>query len=74
MTGWLAMQFLHREPPEPPRGPGIAIGDHGWANGVWGGMRRALSEGETGEGEHIDIALFDALLARTTCPATPDDG
>ncbi|MEM7250607.1 MAG: CoA transferase [Pseudomonadota bacterium] len=63
MTGWLAMQFLHREPPEKPRGPGIAIGDTTAGLTAFGAICAALFRRErTGEGEHIDIALFDALF------------
>ena len=63
MTGWLAMQFLHRDPPEAPRGPGIAIGDTTAGLTAFGAVCAALYKREkTGEGEHIDIALFDALF------------
>jgi crotonobetainyl-CoA:carnitine CoA-transferase CaiB-like acyl-CoA transferase len=63
MTGWLAMQFLHRDPPEEPRGPGIAIGDVIAGLTAFGAICAALYAREhTGEGEHIDIALFDALF------------
>jgi crotonobetainyl-CoA:carnitine CoA-transferase CaiB-like acyl-CoA transferase len=63
MTGWLAMQFLHRDPPEAPRGPGIAIGDTTAGLTAFGAICAALYKREkTGAGEHIDIALFDALF------------
>jgi CoA:oxalate CoA-transferase len=63
MTGWLGMQFLHREPPEPPRGPGIAIGDTTAGLTAFGAVCAALFKRErAGTGEHIDIALFDALF------------
>lgn len=63
MTGWLAMQFLHRDPPETPRGPGIAIGDTTAGLTAFGAICAALYKREkTGVGEHIDIALFDALF------------
>lgn len=63
MTGWLGLQFLHRNPPEPPRGPGIAIGDTTAGLTAFGAICAALFKREqTGEGEHIDIALFDALF------------
>lgn len=63
MTGWLAMQFLHRDPPEEPRGPGIAIGDVTAGLTAFGAICAALYKREkTGAGEYIDIALFDALF------------
>ncbi|MEE8305308.1 MAG: CaiB/BaiF CoA-transferase family protein [Candidatus Tectomicrobia bacterium] len=63
MTGWLGLQFLHRDPPETPRGPGIAIGDTTAGLTAFGAICAALFKREqTGEGEHIDIALFDALF------------
>jgi formyl-CoA transferase len=63
MTGWLAMQFLHRDPPEEPRGPGIAIGDATAGLTAFGAICAALYKREkTGAGEYIDIALFDALF------------
>jgi crotonobetainyl-CoA:carnitine CoA-transferase CaiB-like acyl-CoA transferase len=63
MTGWLAMQFLHRDPPEEPHGPGIAIGDVIAGLTAFGAICAALyAREQTGEGEHIDIALFDALF------------
>jgi len=63
MTGWLAMQFLHRDPPEEPRGPGIAIGDTTAGLTAYGAIVTALyRKAMTGEGEHIDIALFDSLF------------
>ena len=64
MTGWLAMQFLHREPPEAPRGPGIAIADVITGITAFGAICAALFKRErTGEGEWIDVALFDSLFA-----------
>lgn len=63
MTGWLALQFLHRDPPEAPRGPGIAIGDTTAGLTAFGAVCAALYKRErTGEGDHIDIALFDSLF------------
>jgi crotonobetainyl-CoA:carnitine CoA-transferase CaiB-like acyl-CoA transferase len=62
MTGWLGMQFLHRDPPEMPRGPGIAIADTTTGLTAFGAVGAALyRKAMTGEGEHIDIALFDSL-------------
>lgn len=64
MTGWLAMQFLHRDPPEAPRGPGIAIADVITGITAFGAICAALFKRErTGEGEWIDVALFDSLFA-----------
>lgn len=64
MTGWLAMQFLHRNPPEAPRGPGIAIADVITGITAFGAICAALFKRErTGEGEWIDVALFDSLFA-----------
>jgi crotonobetainyl-CoA:carnitine CoA-transferase CaiB-like acyl-CoA transferase len=63
MTGWLAMQFLHRAPPEQPRGPGIAIADVVTGISAFGAICAALLRRErTGAGEHIDVALFDTLF------------
>jgi len=63
MSGWLALQFLHRTPPERPRGPGIAIGDTTAGLTAFGAVCAALFNRErTGAGEHIDISLFDALF------------
>lgn len=63
MTGWLAMQFMHRNPPEEPRGPGIAIGDVIAGISAFGGVCAALvNRKATGKGAHIDIALFDSLF------------
>ncbi|NKB56544.1 MAG: hypothetical protein GKS00_09425 [Alphaproteobacteria bacterium] len=63
MTGWLGMQFLHRDPPETPRGPGIAIADTTTGLTAFGAVATALyRKAMTGEGEHIDIALFDSLF------------
>jgi crotonobetainyl-CoA:carnitine CoA-transferase CaiB-like acyl-CoA transferase len=64
MTGWLAMQFLHHNPPEPPRGPGIAIADVVTGISAFGAICAALFRRErTGDGEYIDVALFDTLFA-----------
>ena len=64
MTGWLAIQFLHHNPPETPRGPGIAIADVITGISAFGAICAALFKRErTGEGEYIDIALFDSLFA-----------
>jgi crotonobetainyl-CoA:carnitine CoA-transferase CaiB-like acyl-CoA transferase len=64
MTGWLAMQFLHHNPPQTPRGPGIAIADVITGISAFGAICAALFKRErTGEGEYIDIALFDSLFA-----------
>jgi formyl-CoA transferase len=63
MSGWLAIQFMRRDPPEVPRGPGVAIGDTTAGLTAFGAVCAALFKRErTGEGEHIDIALFDALF------------
>ena len=62
MTGWLGMQFLHRDPPEIPRGPGIAIADTTTGLTAFGAVGAALyRKAMTGEGDHLDIALFDSL-------------
>ena len=62
MTGWLGMQFLHRDPAETPRGPGIAIADTTTGLTAFGGVGAALyRKAMTGEGDHLDIALFDSL-------------
>lgn len=64
MTGWLAMQFLHRDPPEQPRGPGIAVADVTAGLTAFGAICAALFKRErTGRGEWVDVALFDALFA-----------
>jgi formyl-CoA transferase len=64
MTGWLALQFLHRSPPETPRGPGIAIADVITGISAFGAICAALFRRErSGDGEYIDIALFDSLFA-----------
>ena len=64
MTGWLAMQFLHHTPPETPRGPGVAIADVITGINAFGAICAALFRRErTGEGEYIDVALFDSLFA-----------
>jgi crotonobetainyl-CoA:carnitine CoA-transferase CaiB-like acyl-CoA transferase len=63
MTGWLAMQFLHCDPPQVPRGPGIAIGDTTAGLTAFGAVSAALyRKAMTGEGDHIDISLFDSLF------------
>lgn len=63
MSGWLALQFLHRDPPEKPRGPGIAIADTTSGITAFGAICAALFKRErTGRGDHIDISLFDALF------------
>jgi crotonobetainyl-CoA:carnitine CoA-transferase CaiB-like acyl-CoA transferase len=62
-SGWLGLQFLHRDPPEAPRGPGIAIGDTTTGLTAFGAVCAALFARErTGEGKHVDIALFDSLF------------
>lgn len=62
-SGWLGLQFLHRDPPEAPRGPGIAIGDTTTGLTAFGAVCAALFARErTGRGKHIDIALFDSLF------------
>jgi len=62
MAGWLSMQFLHRDPPEIPRGPGIAIADTTTGLTAFGAVGAALyRKAITGEGDHLDIALFDSL-------------
>ena len=64
MTGWLAMQFTHRDPPEAPRGPGIAIADVMTGITAFGAICAALFRRErTGEGEYVDVALFNSLFA-----------
>lgn len=64
MAGWLAVQFLHRDPPEAPRGPGIAIADVVTGLVAFGAICAALVRRErTGEGEYVDLALFDSLFA-----------
>lgn len=63
MSGWLALQFLHRDPPEAPRGPGVAIADTTTGITAFGAVCAALFKRErTGRGDHIDISLFDALF------------
>ena len=62
MAGWLSMQFVHRDPPETPRGPGIAIADTTTGLTAFGAVGAALyRKAMTGEGDHLDIALFDSL-------------
>ena len=64
MTGWIAMQSLHCDPPEEPRGPGIAIADVVTGITAFGAICAALFRRErSGQGEHIDVALFDSLFA-----------
>lgn len=64
MTGWLALQFLHRDPPEAPRGPGIAIADVITGITAFGAICAALFRRErTGQGEYLDVALFDSLFS-----------
>lgn len=64
MTGWLAMQYLHRTPAEAPRGPGIAIADVIAGITAFGAICAALFRRErTGRGEYLDVALFDSLFA-----------
>lgn len=64
MAGWIAMQFLHRDPPEVPRGPGIAIADVVTGITAFGAICAALFRRErTGRGEYLDVALFDSLFA-----------
>ena len=64
MTGWLAMQSIHRDPPDQPRGPGIAIADVVTGITAYGAICAALFKRErTGQGDHIDVALFDSLFA-----------
>lgn len=63
MSGWLATQFMHREPVEAPRGPGIAIADTTTGITAFGAVCAALFKRErTGRGDHIDIALLDSLF------------
>ncbi len=64
MTGWLALQFLHRDPPEPPRGPGVALADVITGITAFGAICAALFRRErSGRGEYLDVALFDSLFA-----------
>lgn len=64
MTGFLAIQFLQRNPPERPRGPGIALADVVTGITAFGAICAALFKRErTGRGERIDVALFDSLFA-----------
>lgn len=64
MTGFLATLFLHRDPPEAPRGPGIAVADVITGITAYGAICAALFKRErTGRGEWIDVALFDSLFA-----------
>jgi crotonobetainyl-CoA:carnitine CoA-transferase CaiB-like acyl-CoA transferase len=63
VPGWLAMQFLHRAPPERPCGPGIAIGDTTTGLTASGAACAALFNRERfGAVNHISIALFDSLF------------
>jgi crotonobetainyl-CoA:carnitine CoA-transferase CaiB-like acyl-CoA transferase len=64
MTGWLAIQALHRDPPVAPFGPGVAIADVVTGITAFGAICAALYKRErTGRGERIDLALFDSLFA-----------
>jgi CoA:oxalate CoA-transferase len=63
MTGWLALQFLHRNPPENPRGPGVALADVVTGITAFGAICAALLRRErTGQGDHVDVSLFDSLF------------
>lgn len=63
MAGWLAVQFLHRAVPAEPTGPGIAVADVVTGITAFGAICAALYRREkTGEGERVDIALFDSLF------------
>ncbi|MEY4863858.1 MAG: hypothetical protein RLZ51_1953 [Pseudomonadota bacterium] len=64
MTGWLAIQALHRAEPVAPFGPGVAIADVVTGITAFGAICAALYKRErTGRGERIDLALFDSLFA-----------
>ncbi len=64
MTGWLAMQSMYRNPPQIPHGPGIAIADVITGITAYGAICAALFKRErTGQGERIDLSLFDSLFA-----------
>lgn len=64
MTGWLAIQALHRAEPVAPFGPGVAIADVATGITAYGAICAALYKRErTGRGERIDLALFDSLFA-----------
>lgn len=64
MTGFLAIQSLHRDPPEAPRGPGLALADVVCGITAFGAICAALFKRErTGQGERLDVALFDSLFA-----------
>jgi len=55
---------MHRDPPEAPRGPGIALADVMTGITAFGAICAALFRRErTGEGEYVDVALFDSLFA-----------
>jgi CoA:oxalate CoA-transferase len=70
MTTWLAMQFLRRTPPEIPRGPGSGISDLMAGVSAFGAICAALFKRErTGQGEHVDIALFDTLFGASDAAA-----
>jgi crotonobetainyl-CoA:carnitine CoA-transferase CaiB-like acyl-CoA transferase len=64
MAGWLAIQSMYRDPPEAPRGPGIAIADVITGMTAFAAILTALYRRErTGQGEQIDVALFDSLFS-----------
>jgi crotonobetainyl-CoA:carnitine CoA-transferase CaiB-like acyl-CoA transferase len=64
MTGWLAIQAVHRDPPVAPFGPGVAIADVVTGITAFGAICAALyKRSQTGRGERIDLALFDSLFA-----------
>jgi len=64
MSGWLATQFMRYDPPQAPRGPGVAIADMVAGLTAFGAIGAALFRRErTGRGEHVDVALFDALFS-----------
>ncbi|MFZ9407679.1 MAG: CaiB/BaiF CoA transferase family protein [Burkholderiaceae bacterium] len=64
MTGWVAIQALHRAQPVAPFGPGVAIADVVTGITAFGAICAALYKRErTGRGERIDLALFDSLFA-----------
>jgi CoA:oxalate CoA-transferase len=55
---------MYRDPPEAPRGPGIAIADIITVMTAFGSVLAARFRRErAGEGEQIDVALFDSLFA-----------
>lgn len=64
MTGWVAIQAMHRAQPVAPFGPGVAIADVVTGITAFGAICAALYKRErTGRGERIDLALFDSLFA-----------